>query len=138
MAVEIGGYAGAELVSERGRGVESAEHLVGNLRVAGFVGAHQAQSIAAQERRKAVGEKEYGEKKKNGCFADGGPTGQPFGPAFGRFRSRGFQSCFHFQRFSSSSVSLEREHSVCSAHKKPHRLWSQRLGELTQPDYDPR
>jgi hypothetical protein len=54
---------------------------VGNLRITGLIGAHQAQPIAAQERRQAVGKEEDGKQKKDGRFANGGPTGQPSTPA---------------------------------------------------------
>ena len=102
-AVEIGGYAGAELVFKRGRGIHPVEHLVGNLGIARLVRAYQPQPIAAQVRCKPVCEKEHGKKKKNGNFADGGPAWEPQSSAFGQIRSGGFQEFFHGQRFSSSS-----------------------------------
>ena len=49
-AVEIGRNAGAQPPLSVCGGVEADQHLVGDLRIAGLVGAHQAEAVAAQQR----------------------------------------------------------------------------------------
>ena len=105
MAIKIGGYAGGKPILQRVCRVEAAQHLMRNLRVAGFVRAHQAQTIAAQVRRHSIKQKEDGESKKDRHLGDGGPAGQPFSPTRRRVRRRGFQGGFHFQGFSGSDIS---------------------------------
>src|ERR1035438_1869077 len=75
MAVEIRGYAGAELFYDSGRGVNPVKHLMGNLGITGLVGAQQKKKKENKIGRKAVCQEEDRKKKENGYLADGGPTG---------------------------------------------------------------
>ena len=103
VAVEIGRDAGAQPALERVRRVEPVQHLVRDLRIAGLIGAHQAQAVAAQQRGLPIEQKKEGKTEKNGGLADDAPTGQSQAPAFGRVRSRWFLKSFHFQRFSNGA-----------------------------------
>jgi hypothetical protein len=84
------------------RGVDAAQHFVGNLGVAGLVCSHEAHAIAAQEGGNAVAKKKDREEKKNYSLADGSPPRRPVASSCGQFRSGRFQISFHVQRFSSS------------------------------------
>ena len=74
MAVEIRGHAGAQPPFQRVRRVEADQHLVRDLGIARLVGAHQAQAIAAEHRRKAVSKEKDGKSEKDRCLADRGPA----------------------------------------------------------------
>jgi hypothetical protein len=63
-------------------GVEPVEHLVGDLCVAGFVGAHQAKAVTTQKRGLPIEKEKEGKAKKNSRFADAGPTRQRFAPGY--------------------------------------------------------
>ena len=86
------------------RRVEAIQHLMRDLRVAGFIGSHQAQARAARKRGLAIDQKEDCKAKKDCCLADGGPTGQPSVPTLRRIRSGWFLNSFHFQCFSNGAV----------------------------------
>ena len=60
-AVEIGGNAGAQLALEGVGVVEAGEHFMGDLGIAGFVGADQAKAIAAQQGGDAIDDEENSE-----------------------------------------------------------------------------
>ena len=72
MAVEIRGDTGAELVAEGVGGVEAAEHLVGNLRIARLVGTDETQAVAAEDGRESIEKKEDGESEEDDEFGDAG------------------------------------------------------------------
>ena len=73
-AVEIGRDAGIQAALEGMRRIEVHQHLVRDLGVARLVGSHQTQSIAAQDRGKTIKKKKDGEGKKDGGFAEDGPS----------------------------------------------------------------
>ncbi len=77
MAVEIRRDTGAEAVFQSVGGVEVAQHLVGDLGIAGLVGAHQAHAVAAQEGSKPIGKKENGKSQKQERFENARPGRQP-------------------------------------------------------------
>ena len=83
VAVEIGGDAGAQFALQRVRRVEPVQHLVRDLRIARLIGAHQAQPVAAHQRRLPIKKKKEGKGKKNRRLAGSCPAGQPRAPAFG-------------------------------------------------------
>ena len=74
MAVEIRRDAGAQPALERVRRVEAHQHLVRDLGIARLVGAHQAQAVAAQQRRKPVSKEKDGEGEKDRRFARSWPS----------------------------------------------------------------
>ncbi len=76
VAVEIRRDAGAEAVLEGGRGVEAHQHLMGDLRVTRLIGAHQAEAVAAEDRRHSINDEEDGEDYKDRSFTNGGPIRQ--------------------------------------------------------------
>ena len=102
-AIKIGSDAGSEPVFNRVRGVEPHQHLVRDLRVAGFVSAHQPNAVATQHRGETVKEKEDRENKKDGNFADRSPLRQPLPGILLQIQSRSIQFSFHFRQFSRCS-----------------------------------
>ena len=76
VTVEIGSDAGAKTVAERVRGVESVEHLVGDLRVARLIRPDEAETIAAEDGRESVKEKEEDETENDSYLGGGCPGGQ--------------------------------------------------------------
>jgi hypothetical protein len=82
VAVEIRSDAGAKAVAKGMGGVEPAEHLVGDLRVARLVRADEAEAIAAEDRREAVEQEKEDEAENDRYFADGA------GSALGEGESR--------------------------------------------------
>ena len=102
-AIKIGSDAGAQPALDGVRRVKPHQHLVGDLRVARFVGPHQAQPVTAHQRDLPINKKKEGKTKKNGRLSDSAPTGQPRTPAWGRVLRRWFLKSFHFERFSNGA-----------------------------------
>jgi hypothetical protein len=74
-AIEVRSDAGAK-ASFHGMGrVEADQHLVGYLGIAGLIGTHQAQPIAAQQRRLSIENEENGKSQENARLTDAGPFG---------------------------------------------------------------
>jgi hypothetical protein len=104
-------------------GVEPDQHFVRDLRVAGLVGAHQSQAVAAQQWGKSVNQEEDCKDKKHGYFADGGPGWQPLFGLTAQIRNSRFQGRFHFQQFSNERA------AACFVQKNISQLCSVRLEE---------
>ena len=100
MAVEIGRDAGAQAALEGVRRVEADQHLMRDLRIARLVGAHQAQAVAAQNRRKSIEKKEDGEGQKNRRLRRWWPSGAAASASACGDRKRTVPADFHLQQFS--------------------------------------
>jgi len=107
---------------------------VGDLGVAGFVGADQAQAVSADQWGLAIEEEKEGEAEEDGSFAGAGPTGKALAPACGQIRNGWILRSFHFQRFSNMQALR------MQALRKPavHALAGAIRGGLTGLGYGPR
>jgi len=76
---------------------------VGDLRIAGFVGSHQAQAGAAGERGLSIEEKKERKSEKDSGLGCAGPMGQPRPPTLGRVWRGRILLSIQFQRFSSEA-----------------------------------
>ena len=94
LSIEIGGDAGAQLGRERVRRVEPVQHLMRDLRIAGFIGSHQAQVGATEDRSQPVCQKEDRESKKENRFTNASPGRETPAQFFGRIRIGRLQKRF--------------------------------------------
>ena len=58
-------------VEHRGNVIVALQHLAGDLRVAGLIGAYEAQTRASKDGHQPVKEKKDRDRKQRGCFQGG-------------------------------------------------------------------
>ena len=134
MPIQIGSHAGAQPFTQGVGGIEANQHLVRDLRIARLVGANEAETISAQQRKNSIKDEKHAADHEDRCFRRSCPARQSEASAFRRFRCNCFQLSLHVQQISKPvSERISRFNRIRRIRVKPAFRPAPGIGEFQGP-----